>query len=157
MTMDDLAAVEAIAAEVHPAFPEDAEVFAERLALYPEGARMLEQDGVAAGYLFSHPWTYRVLPPLNALLGALPEMADTYYVHDLALVPAARGSGAASLVVHDLVEHARDRGFASMSLVAVNGSIPFWLRHGFTVSEAPELAYKLKSYEEAARLMVRGL
>jgi hypothetical protein len=44
-----------------------------------------------------------------------------------------------------------------MSLVAVNGSQGFWARHEFEVADAPHLADKLKSYEDAATLMVRRL
>jgi hypothetical protein len=44
-----------------------------------------------------------------------------------------------------------------VSLVAVNGSRPFWHKHGFRAVQAPELAEKLQSYEEAARLMVKPL
>ena len=155
LTALDLPDVEALAAAVHPAFPEELAVFAERQRLYPEGARLLELDGRSAGYVFSHPWRFGTLPPLNALLGAIPDDADTYYLHDLALLPAARGTGAAAMIVGDILRHARSAGLASISLVAVNGSVPFWYKHGFRPLEAPELADKLNSYEAAARLMVK--
>lgn len=157
LTTLDLPAVEAIAAKVHPNFPEDAAVFAERLRLYPEGTRLLELDGQPSGYILSHPWRFRQLPELNALLGALPADADTYYLHDLALLPAARGTGAAAMIVGDILRHARAAGFANMSLVAVNGSLPFWHKHGFRPVAAPELADKLASYETAARLLSKPL
>lgn len=157
MTTLDLPDVEAIAAEVHPAFPEDIAVFAERQRLYPEGTRLLELDGAPSGYILSHPWRFKSLPALNSLLGAIPEDADTYYLHDLALLPAARGTGAAAMIVGDILRHARLSGFSSASLVAVNGSLPFWYKHGFRILPAPELAEKLSSYEDAAQLMVRWL
>lgn len=150
----DLPAVSAIAARVHPGFPEDDAVFAERQLLYPQGTMLLEQDGVAAGYLLSHPWHFGQLPALNSLLGAIPGDADTYYLHDLALLPEARGSGAAAMAVKTLLHQAQEAGFAHVSLVAVNGSLPFWQRHGFVVEARPDLAEKLASYEAAARLMV---
>ena len=153
----DLPAVETIAAAVHPSFPEDAAVFAERLQLYPDGARMFELNGVPAGYVFSHPWHFKALPALNALLGAIPGDADTYYLHDLALLPAARGTGAAAMIVGDMLRHARATGFANMSLVAVNNSWPFWHKHGFRAVAAPELAEKLASYEPGARFLVKPL
>lgn len=157
LTTLDLPTVEAIAAAVHPDFPEDASVFAERQRLYPAGTRLLELGGVPSGYILTHPWRFRQLPALNSLLGAIPADADTYYLHDLALLPTARGTGAAGVVVSDIIEHAHREGFPTMSLVAVNGSIPFWARHGFAVAEAPELAHKLMSYEHTARFMVRSL
>jgi GNAT superfamily N-acetyltransferase len=155
LTTLDLPVVESIAARVHPAFPEDVAVFAERQRLYPDGARLLELDGLAAGYIFSHPWPQMALPALNALLGDIPADADTYYLHDLALLSPARGTGAAAMIVGDILRHARLSGFASASLVAVNGSLPFWYKHGFRVVDAPALAEKLAGYEQAARLMIK--
>ena len=161
LTAPDLPAVEAIAAIVHPDFPEDGAVFAERLALYPDGTRLFELDGVAAGYVLSHPWMLGELPALNGLLGALPEHADTFYIHDLALLNKARGTGAAAMIVGEIQRHARARGFASMSLVAVNGSLGFWHKHGFRAQRpsmlAPALVDKLAGYELAARLMIKAL
>lgn len=157
LTTFDLPVVESIAAVVHPGFPEDIAVFAERQRLYPDGTRLLELNGTPSGYILSHPWHYKALPALNSLLGAVPADADTYYLHDLALLPAARGTGAAAMIVGEMLRHARATGFASMSLVAVNGSMPFWYKHGFRVVDAPELAEKLTSYEGAARFMVKPL
>lgn len=157
LTTLDLPAVAGIAALVHPAFPEDDVIFAERRRLYPDGARLLELNGAPAGYLFSHPWRYQSLPALNTLLGALPPDADTYYLHDLALLPEARGTGAAAMIVGDILRHARAAGFAHVSLVAVNGSLPFWYKHGFRAVAAPLLSEKLKSYEDEACLMVKPL
>ncbi len=155
LTTLDLPEVEAIATKVHPSFPEDMAVFAERQRLYPDGARMLELDGVPGGYIFSHPWLFGTLPALGTFLGAIPANADTYYLHDLALLPRARGTGAAAMIVGDILRHARAAGFPSVSLVAVNGSLPFWYKHGFRVLNLPELADKLASYEGAARFMVK--
>lgn len=154
---EDLAAVEAIAGVVHPDFFEAPAIFAERQRLYPAGTHLLEIDGTPAGYVLSHPFRLNTLPALNALLGAVPEGADTYYLHDLALLPMARGTGAAGAIVGQLAGHARATGFASMSLVAVNGSRGFWERQGFAVADAPMLAGKLASYEDAARYMIRRL
>ncbi|QCI65228.1 GNAT family N-acetyltransferase [Phreatobacter stygius] len=155
MRPGDLGRVAAIAAEVHPDFPEDDAVFAERLALYPEGCLMLEAAGSPAGYVVSHPWRSGQLPALNALLTKLPDDRSTYYIHDLALLPAARGSGAASAIVAILVGQAVAEGLPDLSLVAVNNSQGFWQRHGFSVVTDPALADKLASYDAAARLMVR--
>lgn len=153
----DLGAVEAIAGTVHPNFFEASEVLSERQALYPAGAYLLEIGERPAGYVLSHPWRHGSLPALNSLLGTLPDDADTYYVHDLALLPLARRLGAAGAIVASLEKHARAQGFATMSLVAVNGSRGFWGRQGFGVEEVPELYGKLLSYEADARFMVKRL
>lgn len=155
LTTLDLPAVSAIAGAVHPAFPEDVAVFAERQRLYPDGARLLELDGTLSGYILSHPWRFGTMPALNSLLGAIPDDADTYYLHDLALLPQARGTGAAAMIVGDMLRHARASGFPGVSLVAVNGSLPFWYKHGFRTVDIPGLSNVLRSYETAARFMTK--
>ncbi|MDB5473618.1 MAG: family N-acetyltransferase [Devosia sp.] len=157
LTTLDLPVVEAIAAQVHPALPEETAIFAERQRLYPDGARLFELDGKPAGYLLSHPWHLRAIPPLNGLLGAIPPDADTFHVHDLALLNPARGTGAAAMIVGEILRHARAKGFASISLVAVTGSAPFWHKHGFRVVAGPQLAAKLASYETGALYMSKTL
>lgn len=153
----DLEAVNAIANVVHPGFFEAPEVLAEKFELYRNGCYLLEVNEKPAGYVLSHPWKLGSLPALNALLGGLPEPADTFYIHDLALLPLTRGLGAAGKIVAGLTKHAEAMGYATMSLVAVNGSIPFWQKQGFQVEERPDLADKLASYEEDARFMVKIL
>jgi GNAT superfamily N-acetyltransferase len=157
LTTLDLPMVEAIAAQVHPNFPEDAAALAERQRLYPDGARLFELDGIPSGYIFSHPWTDRSIPQLNTLLGALPAAADTYYIHDLALLNRARGTGAAAMIVGQILRLARIAGFERIGLVAVNNSHAFWHKHGFRTVPAPELAAELASYEAAARYMSKVL
>ncbi|MBB4019265.1 GNAT superfamily N-acetyltransferase [Chelatococcus caeni] len=155
MTVTDLQDVDAIARAVHPGFPERPEVFTERLALFPAGCLILERDGEAAGYLLSHPWHAGAPPPLDSLLGRLPPAATTYYLHDIALLPRGRGTGAAGAALPHLVRQARIVGADNLSLVAVNNSAPFWQRHGFVAADAPGLADKLASYGGDALYMLR--
>ena len=157
MTGYDLDAVAHIAGIVHPRFHEAPDVLAERQQLYFPGAYLLEVNERPAGYVLSHPWRAGTLPALNTLLGSLPEDSDTYYIHDLALLPVARRVGAASHITEALAKHARARGYPTMSLVAVNASEGFWARHEFVAVDMPELAPKLASYEPDARLMMRRL
>ncbi len=157
MTAYDLPAVQGIADTVHVDFFESPEVLAERLKLYRNGCYLLEVGEKPAGYVLSHPWTYGTLPPLNTLLTRLPAEPDTYYLHDLCLLPVARRIGAASRIVEALVKHASVEGYTTMTLVAVNGSVPFWQHHGFEITDVDALYGQLLSYEEAARFMVRRL
>ena len=151
---EELAAVCAIADRVHVDYPEEDTVFLERRHLYPDGCALLELNGAPAGYAVTHPWHYGQPPALNVLLGALPEAPTTYYIHDIALLPETRGSGAGSAIAEAVLAHARAAGFDNVSLVAVNGSVPFWSRFGFAVVSDPALDAKLKSYDDDARFMV---
>ncbi|MGO4403026.1 GNAT family N-acetyltransferase [Bosea sp. RAF48] len=154
----DLPAVMAIAAVVHPSYPEDEAVFAERLRLASEGCHVLaSEDGALLGYLVSHPWPVGTVPALNSLLGAIPPGTRNWYIHDLALLPAGRGGGAAGRIVAAIAERAMRAGFASLALVAVNDSTGFWRRQGFREMHDPALARKLASYDDAARYMRRDL
>lgn len=151
----DLGAVAAIAAEVHPTFPERPEVFADRLALAPEGALILELGGPPAGYALTHPARRFEPPALDTLLGRLPEDADVWYIHDVALRSSARGRGGASRLAPIIAHVARRAGFERLALVAVNGSAPFWSRQGFGRVDHDGLAAKLASYGEGAAYMER--
>jgi GNAT superfamily N-acetyltransferase len=155
MTFLDFPEVCAIADKVHPRFPEHASVLFEKQRLYPDGARLLELDGVASGYLLSHPYPFGQIPPLDVMLVAIPDHADTFYIHDLALLDRARGTGAAAMIVGDILRYARARDLRSMSLLAVNGSGSFWHKHGFRTVDAPDLRDQAAGYEAAARYMSR--
>jgi len=157
MSAYDLDAIVGIAETVHAAFYEAPEVLAEKQALYPTGAHLLEIGERPVGYVLSHPYSHDAVPALDARLGALPADADTYYLHDLALLPVARRMGAGQFITEVLARHAAARGFATMSLVAVNDSARFWASRGFFPRDLPELTGKLLSYDASARYMVRPL
>lgn len=149
MRAGDLDAVIGLADAIHRDHPERREVFAERLALFAEGARALERvppranrDALAtcgtalSGYAIGHPWAGSE-PKLDSLLGALPETPDHFYVHDVALATQARGAGAARAVVSWFEALARGHGFNEIRLVAVSGSANVWAKLGFAESGAP--------------------
>lgn len=157
MAASDIPSVAAISDAVHGDLTESAGVFAERLALYSAGCFLLDRDGEAAGYLVSHPWPRRSPVPLDVLIGAIPGDADSYYLHDLALLPAARGSGAGVAVIRQALAHAAHAGFREASLVAVNGADSFWAGQGFAPVDDAALARKLASYGEGTVFMERPL
>ena len=157
MTTFDQPALESIAAKVHPGFFERPEVLAEKQSLYRPGASLLEIGERPTGYVLSHPWRTGNLPKLDTLLGALPADPDTYYIHDLALLPVARRIGAAAQILAALEKHASALELPTISLVAVNNSQPYWEKQGFAVAEDPALEAELLGYEAAARYMVKPL
>lgn len=157
MQASDLAAVVAIAAAVHPGFPERPEVLDERRQVFPKGAFLAEDAaGEPVGYALAHPWRLSVPPALDSFLGALPEDADCLYLHDVALLPVARGQGLARALVAKL--EARAGGLGRLALTAVNASADRWCRLGFAPTPAgPVLAAKLASYGPGAVFMVKDL
>ncbi|WP_336965366.1 GNAT family N-acetyltransferase [Sphingobium aquiterrae] len=147
----DIAPVTAISQTVHGDYAETAAVYAERLALYPAGCFAFAQDGQVAGFLVSHPWLRDRPPALNAPLGGIPDAADGYYLHDIALLPSTRGSGAGTEILALVAAHARAAGFRDITLVAVNGADGFWSSHGFAHVEG------VASYGPGTFMMRRAL
>lgn len=153
----DIGVIYDIQCIAHDLEPEAQDVLLERLLLCPQGCFVLEKDGVVSGYVLSHPWVRRAPPPVDVRLGAIPAEADTWYLHDLALLPATRGSGAGSKVSALLSDVAGKAGYETVALVSVSGSQGFWERQGFSVRMDETLAGKLESYGGQAVYMERDL
>ena len=156
MQAEDLGAVAALAAAIHPAHPEDPDVFAERLCLYPQGCIVLIDAGAVVGYALAHPWLRAAPPALNTRLVTLPTRADCLYLHDIAVLRASRGRGAARAALALLAGLARGEGLPLLALIAIPGTRDFWRRQGFAVVPRPALAAKLASYGPGARFMERA-
>lgn len=158
MRADDLDSVVAVAAAAFPDHFERRDCFAERFALFPQGCFALAAGEAVQGYLVAYPWPIGAIPPLDSLLGALPDSRETWYLHDLALLPGLRGQGHARPIVERLAAEARDQGAERIALVSVNASMPFWQGLGFEpVAGDAALARKLESYGAASRYLVREL
>jgi ribosomal protein S18 acetylase RimI-like enzyme len=135
MRADDLDNVDAIAAAVHVNFPEPKAVFANRQAQYPQGCMILEQAADngprALGYMIAHPWPMDRKPPeLGALVDIMPQ-ADALYLHDVAIMADARGSGAGGAALDHLMDFAREQGFSRIWLTAVDGADRYWAQKAF--------------------------
>ena len=152
----DLDGVVSVAEVVHPAYPERREVFAERLALFPEGCHVLADGDAVLGYLISHPWRAGAPVPLDTLLERLPA-AETRYLHDIALLPEAREAGHAARGVARVVRDAYRAGSPSLSIVALPGTQRFWERQGFEARPDALLPGELDAYGDGSLWMVRDL
>lgn len=161
LSTDDLQRVEAIAAQVHPALAERREVFAEKLALFPRGCFSFtmhgEMQGEMQGYAFAHPWRLFDIPALDALLGAIPTAADCLYLHDIAILPSARGHKAAPMLVALLRGGAEAQVLSALACVSVYGTDGMWTRLGFTEQRDPALEDKLRAYGAGAKYMIAPL
>ncbi|MBP2298420.1 GNAT family N-acetyltransferase [Azospirillum picis] len=163
MRESDLDAVLAVADVVHRDYPEDRSIFVERLALYSPGCRVAQVDGLMdgladggiIGYGIMHPGRLGAPPPLDTPLGRLPADADCLYIHDIALLPAARGSGLGAAVLDYAHALATREGWDRLALTSTPGARSYWDRAGFLVHESggQALAAKLASYGEGMAYM----
>lgn len=146
MSKSDLPWVNAIAAQVHPDYPESPLVFANRLELCPDGCWMAEDSALMpVGYAISHPGIVGHPPDLNTILPHLPPQADCLYLHDVALLDRARGKGLGKSIIPILDQVAARQGFTLLALTSVSGSHVFWSHYGF----APQPSHHLDSYGQA--------
>ncbi|KAK7198917.1 Acetyltransferase (GNAT) family [Novymonas esmeraldas] len=67
-------------------------------------------------------------PPTSRVPAAL---ADTLYIHDVAVHPDLRGLGIAAALWRRIEETRAEHGVKRMALVAVFGANAYWSRHGF--------------------------
>lgn len=157
MLSQDLPAVLAVQRLCYlPAMNERAAVWRRRLAAAGDFAWVAESGGEVCAYLATYPSQLGKLTPLGGdfvVAGA----ADCLYFHDLAVAPAAGGSGlGARLVEHALLAAGR-HGLSHAALVCVQEALAFWQRHGFA-DHAPLEATStaaLATYPGPARYMAR--
>lgn len=158
MRLSDIEGVVDVARVSFPDHFEARECFEERLALFPQGCLVLAQAETAKGYLIAYPWLKGAIPPLNSLLGQLPDARDSFYLHDLALHPDFRGQGYARPAVERIANELRTSGGRDLALVSVNGTMAFWQSMGFSpVAVDADIQRKLESYGEGAAYMIRML
>lgn len=158
MEARELGQIVALADRLFPDHPEDFEHFAERLALGAGLCLTLDAGARIAGYAIAYPWPVGRIPPLNRPLAPVPPAEGAAYLHDLGIDPAFAGAGHAGVGLALLTERMRQAGVGTLALVAVNGTVPFWKRHGFRICEPSDAtATKLASYGGEARYMIRNV
>ena len=152
-TLGDVETIVAIQAELHPFLSERDLVIADKLTTFPEGCRILQHCESALGYALGHPYLLDRVPALDAELGMLPPTADCFFIHDVALLPVARGQGAGRAYVGEMRDVCTRRGLEWLALVSVYGTVPIWEGFGFRVRALPGLADKFGSVGDTARYM----
>lgn len=139
-------------------FHEPKSSFASKLFAAPDSCWVAAGPQGLLAYLVCLPIEGDGLPALHAPQWRKPLHPDWLYVHDLAIHPQARGTGLASAMLQQATALARDQHLATMGLIAVQGSVPFWHRHGFEPARTPiaqGMAAKLASFGEGAVFMLR--
>jgi hypothetical protein len=153
----DIPSVLAVAAQVHPDLFERPEIFREKFALFPQGCKKLLINNQLSGYGFAHPWKLFTIPLLDTFLERIPAQSDCLYIHDVAILPEARGRNAAGLLFTQYQTLAAQCDFNALSLVSVYMTTGFWKRFEFDVVKVEEIEHQLSSYGNDAAYMTRLL
>lgn len=155
--VDDAAAIQFIQSACYPAhLLESTQTLLAKCALSPQSCWLAESRQGPVGYLFTHPWQDSEPPALNQVLEQLPDPADTFFLHDLAIHPSARKQGLAQALIRQAMAWARKQRLCKAMLVAVQGSQAFWQQQGFNRPQLPghALQEKLGHYGPDATCLI---
>jgi len=154
----DLPAILHIQARCYTAIvPESAASMGAKVVAAPDSSFVACQGEHIVAYLLALPWRFDAPPCLDATECRLPEQPDTLYLHDLAVAPEARGSGAADALVQAFLAALGRLLLPRASLIAIQGSAPWWARHGFArVPVDDALRARLAGYGHDASYMSRS-
>src|SRR5215216_2489036 len=132
LTRDDIAALHRLEEEAYsPSLHESDDAFIRLIELFPEGAVGCFDDEGLCGYAFGVPLRAGSTLELRTPLEKIPDEADSFYIHDVAVADRCRGRGVGRALAARLLDVARARGFTRAELVSVQGSAPFWEKFGF--------------------------
>lgn len=138
----DWPAIERIQRESFPPGAIESSEVLRTISLHSPGSCLIAESDGPIGYVLAHPWIPDDLPPIKASLPPIAATATCLFFHDLAITPAARGTGLAHRLVEEVLAWARQHDLTSGSLVAVQESRRFWARYGF--QENPELTERFR-------------
>ncbi len=156
MTPTDLEQVLTIQRRCYPPqYHEPLGAFENKIRQSPTSAWLAVEAEMALAYLVTLPVDEDHFPALHAVNWQPPVRPKWLYLHDLAVDPDHRGSGAGQGLVQRAFEHARASGLAGLALVAVQGSQPYWHKQGFQARQVdhPGLLAKLRSFGADASFM----
>lgn len=133
--------------------PEKAQAYHNKLEQAPDCAFVIVDRQQLLAYLFSVPVMLDNPPGLDSHHYCVPQHADCLYLHDLAIDPAARGSGLSKPLLQRYFSKAEALQVQHLSLIAIQQSEAFWQRYGFhtrhAISQDQQLQQKLRSYGQA--------
>lgn len=137
----DLPALFRIEADAYrPELRESEAAILAKLALFRAGALGCFDTDHLCGYAFALPWRAGAVIGIAQVLDALPDEPDVMYIHDMVVAPEHRQRGVASTLLAEIVRVADALHLDRFSLVAVQGSEPFWRRAGFAAAGTLEYA-----------------
>jgi hypothetical protein len=138
----------------HPTLPERLEIFQEIIQLCPSACLKFTLMNDTMGYGVAHLWMLHSIPPLNEFLYNIPNRPDCLFIHDVVVLPEARGNKAAALYIKYIKKLATELNISTLALVSVYGTDVLWSRFGFQVVQEYNLNYKLLSYGPSAKYMI---
>lgn len=113
-----------------------------------------EHEGKVIGYLIAVPTRFESPPEFNAPYYDLPPNPEALYLHDLAVAPEGRGSGAGKMLVTEFLSRFHASKLPRACLIAIQNSAPYWERYGFrVVVPSDSLRAKIGSYGDNAKYM----
>jgi len=144
--------------QIYPPFLVEPEAaFASRLAVAAPYSLVATRGEALVAYLLAHGWPQGAPPPVGAVLDPAVR-GDALFLHDLAVSPAARGSGVGRALVDHAIARAAADGLRRAELIAVEGAASFWAGLGFAPGEvSAALAAKVAGYGSSAQWMVRSI
>ena len=128
-------------------YEEDA-LMSRRLAAQPQSCWVAENRAQEVlAYLLSYPSLDNKVAPLGSDFPVY-KAPQLLYLHDMAVSPKARGQALAPALLACAEQYARKIGFNCLALVAVQGSVPYWQKQGFTLVplDEPTQLQALASY-----------
>ncbi|WP_082532103.1 MULTISPECIES: GNAT family N-acetyltransferase [unclassified Phenylobacterium] len=154
--MPKVAALQTVA--FAPLFHEPQDILASRLTVAPALCWAAFEGEELLAYILSHPWPAASPPPIGTTLSA-PPATDNWFIHDLAIGPAARGLGLGRALVASAADAALGAGLVRGDLVAVQGAWRFWEKLGYSPVDdlAEPLRTKVAGYGEDARYMTANI
>lgn len=159
-TLNDLSSISVIQASCYsPEFLENEAAFASKLQQAAHTCWLACVDQQVVAYLISLPVSPDTFPQLNATEFYLAPDATMLYLHDLAIHPDYRASGAGRQLIQRVQIQARQLGFTTLSLIAVQDSSIYWQKHGFEIIDPAilNLQHKVASFGQSACLMQQVL
>lgn len=143
----------------YPDLPETPEIFRHRIEQFPEGCRMLIKDEEIVGYGIAYPWELLSIPPLDSYLKPLPKLPLCMYIHDVAILPEARGHSASKDYVEYISELALSMSINFVCGVSVHGTSSLWKKYilGCKTYSDNEVKSQLGTYGFDAVYMIRDL
>jgi hypothetical protein len=157
LSENDLANVMRIAQIIHPQLFEQISVFAEKINYCPEACLKWTANQQLYGYGLAHPWQLYSIPKLNHLLSPSFSEMNCIYIHDVAILPSARGFNATEKYINYLKGLAISLQINYLALVSVYATEAFWKRLGFDRQSKQNCAASLTDYGNQACYMINQI